>query len=79
MASINIPIKVNLPDNWAEIVAEKLKQDDDYVLVTRCKDCKAFEPDPFHEGWMRCGLDEYRRHNEDFCSQAERKEQKEQK
>lgn len=40
MASIDIPIKVNLPDNWEEIIAEKLKQDDDYVLVTRCKDCK---------------------------------------
>ena len=26
MASFEVPIKVNLPDNWADIVVEKLKK-----------------------------------------------------
>ena len=28
MASFEVPIKVNLPDNWADIVVEKLKKDE---------------------------------------------------
>ena len=43
MASIEFPIKVNLPDNWVDIVVEKLKKDENICMpVIRCKNCKWF-------------------------------------
>ena len=33
MASFEVPIKVNLPDNWADIVAEKLKKTKAFVFM----------------------------------------------
>ena len=40
MANISIPITINLPDDWKEQILERVKQDGDWVLVTRCKDCR---------------------------------------
>ena len=33
MASIEFPIKVNLPDNWVDIVVEKLKKRRKYLYA----------------------------------------------
>ena len=43
MASFEVPIKVNLPDNWVDIIVEKLKKDESICIpVIRCKNCKWF-------------------------------------
>ena len=73
MASFEVPIKVNLPDNWADIVVEKLKKDESICIsVIRCKNCKWF-------GDAGCAIkivDEYDKPTEnDFCSFAELKEE----
>lgn len=73
MASFEVPIKVNLPDNWADIVVEKLKKDESIcILVIRCKNCKWF-------GDVGCAIkivDECDKPTEnDFCSFAELKEE----
>ena len=75
MASFEVPIKVNLPDNWADIVAEKLKKDESICIhVIRCKNCKWF-------GDVECAIkivDESDKPTEnDFCSFAELKEETE--
>ena len=44
MASFELPIKVNLPNNWVDIVVEKLKKDESICIpVIRCKNCKGLE------------------------------------
>ena len=73
MASFEVPIKVNLPDNWADIVVEKLKKDESICIpVIRCKNCKWL-------GDVGCAIkivDEYDKPTEnDFCSFAELKEE----
>ena len=73
MASFKVPIKVNLPDNWADIIVEKLKKDESICIpVIRCKNCKWF-------GDVGCAIkivDEYDKPTEnDFCSFAELKEE----
>ena len=40
MAKIQVPIQVNLPDNWMDLVLERIKEDGDWQLVVRCKDCR---------------------------------------
>ena len=75
MASFEVPIKVNLPDNWADIVVEKLKKDESICIpVIRCKNCKQF-------GDVGCAIkivDECDKPTEnDFCSFAELKEETE--
>ena len=75
MASFQVPIKVNLPDNWADIIVERLKKDDSVcVPVIRCKNCKYF-------GEVGCAIsivDESDKPTEnDFCSFAELKEETE--
>ena len=43
MASFELPIKVNLPENWVDIIVEKLKKDESICIpVIRCKNCKWF-------------------------------------
>ena len=72
MASFEFPVKVNLPDNWADIIVEKLKKDESICMhVIRCKNCKWF-------GGIGCAIkivDESDKPTEsDFCSFAELKE-----
>ena len=43
MANISIPITINLPDDWKEQILERVKQDGDWVLVTRCEDCENWQ------------------------------------
>ena len=42
MAELTIPININLPEDWLEQIIERIKQDDDWVLVVRCKDCDLY-------------------------------------
>lgn len=75
MASIEFPIKVNLPDNWVDIVAEKVKEDESICIsVIRCKNCKWF-------GTVGCAInivdDRDKPRENDFCSFAESKEEQE--
>ena len=72
MASIEFPIKVNLPDNWVDIVVEKLKKDENICMpVIRCKNCEWF-------GEAGCAIkivdDSDKPTENDFCSFAELKE-----
>ena len=39
MAKMEIPITINLPDDWLDQVVERIKNDGDLVLVTRCENC----------------------------------------
>ena len=45
MAGITVPIKVDLPDNWLEMVVDRLRNDPDgeWTQVIRCKDCTRFD------------------------------------
>lgn len=67
---IKVPINVELPDNWAELVAQKLIDRGDCVLVVRCRDCKWF-------GHSGCAIevvdDSDRPKEDDYCSFGERK------
>ena len=65
MANISIPITINLPDDWKEQILERVKQDGDWVLVTRCKDCFWHQKCIYEQG---LGLD-------GFCSKGEPKEE----
>ena len=69
-----LKVKIDIPDNWIDIVIEKIKQDGDFVLVTRCKDCKYFIEYPDgNSGECYEGIDDTLSCN-DYCSRAERKE-----
>lgn len=63
MANISIPITINLPDDWKEQMLERIKQDGDWVLVTRCEDCY----------WHQNCLYEQRLGLDGFCSKGEPK------
>lgn len=72
MAEIKVPIQVNLSDDWAEQVIDRLCNDPDaeWAEIIRCRDCKWF-------GEIGCAVqivDESDRPSEnDFCSFAERR------
>ena len=65
MANISIPITINLPDDWKEQILERVKQDGDWVLVTRCEDCFWHQKCLYEQG---LGFD-------GFCSKGEPKEE----
>lgn len=80
MASITVPIQVNLPDNWIEQVVERLRNDpeSEWVEVVRCKDCKWYgraDKRLFYRG-----MDCLNKHidtivpDRDYCSRGERRE-----
>ena len=84
MAAITVPIKVDLPENWVEMIVERLKNDPDgeWMPVIRCKDCKNFKRNipcvggyydgcEAWEGRDGCDLEVC---EDDFCSRAELKE-----
>ena len=75
MTSFEFPVKVNLPDNCANIIVERLKKDESICMpVIRCKNCKWF-------GDIGCAIkivDESDKPTEnDFCSFAELNEEQE--
>ena len=69
---LTIPIQVNLPDNWLDLVIEKIKQDDDWVLPIRCRECKYYQKTtPYGTCLMHdCAAVEV----DDYCSMAEWRE-----
>ena len=71
---MKIKIPIELPDDWYDKVAKKLIEKGDFVLVTRCKDCKCYS-DGFcnHEQWFDDDNSRTVKEN-DFCSYAELKE-----
>ena len=74
MANISIPITINLPDDWKEQILERVKQDGDWVLVIRCKDCVYFEP---NHHWCNFNMADF--DCDQFCSYGETKEEVEQR
>lgn len=78
MMSIKMPVEIKLPKNWAEIVAEKLKESGDYVHVVRCKDCKIAFDNPFIADFPQLVCRKWENWHvvepNDFCSYGERKE-----
>lgn len=64
-------IRVELSDNWAEIVVSELKKRGNLVAVIRCKDCKWFN----QPGCAINIVDDSDKPKEnDYCSFAEVKE-----
>lgn len=85
MAELTIPIKVNLPENWLELVVDRLANDPsgEWVQVVRCKDCKHFEAGIMnssigvccHDGWVDRQYSIGFEVSEDgYCSRGERTE-----
>lgn len=78
MAEVKVPIQVNLPDNWIELIVDRLRSDPEakWVEIIRCKDCKwSKKYVPMHKTYYYCreaGV--YGRTEDDFCSRAERRE-----
>lgn len=68
VAKINVPIQVNLPDDWLEQIIDRLKNDPDAecVEITRCKDCK------WRQGSECVMFADVRPFPNDFCSRAEK-------
>lgn len=71
MASISVPIQVNLPDNWLDLIVERVKTDDDWVAVTRCKDCRHWYADA--DTGMACEFTNMGQPEDGFCNWAEAK------
>ena len=75
MASFEIPIKFNLPDDWLDKVVERIKKDGDLVLVTRCENCEYYteKENKAYSGHFCERMTEFVQ-PEDFCSYAKPKE-----
>lgn len=73
MASITVPIQVNLPDNWLDLVLERIKQDESLTLVVRCKDCKFSEKSKIFKNYYACPIMDKNMKPNDFCSYGEEK------
>ena len=76
MANISIPITINLPDDWKEQILERVKQDGDWVLVIRCKDCENWQRDwnPSIPDRHYCAVMDSMMKANDFCSYGEMRE-----
>lgn len=86
---MEIKIPIELPDDWYNKVAEKLIEKGDAVLVTRCKDCRYYNPNysrfesdkpynrcehPAQQFDVECYDMWLETNPDDFCSYAEQKE-----
>ena len=76
MANISIPITINLPDDWKEQILERVKQDGDWVLVTRCEDCENWQTywNPSIPDRHYCAVMDSMMKANDFCSYGEMRE-----
>ena len=74
MAKVEIPIQVNLPEDWIEQVVERLRNDPEaeWAEVIRCKNCKHWRE---HKYTPYCGFNVIYTKADDFCSRAERREE----
>lgn len=77
MAEVKVPIQVNLPDNWIELIVDRLRNDPEaeWAEIIRCKDC-------VHHHYEKSGIPYcdridygYGWKDDDFCSHAERREE----
>ena len=77
MANISIPITINLPDDWKEQILERVKQDGDWVLVIRCKDCENWQTDwnPSIPDRHYCAVMDSMMKANDFCSYGRKREE----
>ena len=79
MAEIEVPIQVNLPDDWVEQIIERLRNDPEaeWVEIVRCKDCKYWREHKYAKETKRyipfCGFNAIYTKSDDFCSHAERR------
>ena len=75
MAKMEIPITINLPDDWLDQVVERIKNDGDLVLVTRCENCEHYteKENKAYKGHFCKRMTEFVQ-PEDFCSYAKPKE-----
>lgn len=74
MAKIEVPVQVNLPEDWLEQILDRLKNDpeSEWAQVVRCKDCKWNKADE----WVDCVMNGmYGKTTNNFCSRAERREE----
>ena len=71
---MEITFPIELPDDWYERVAEKLLQNGDAVIVTRCRDCQYFSErrNQSYKGHFCERMTEFVQQN-DFCSYAKKK------
>jgi len=69
---LSIPIQVNLPDNWLDLIMERIKADGDWALPVRCKDCRYYKR---FMSFMLCYVhDSAAMRPDDYCSLGEKKE-----
>ncbi len=73
MAELTFPIYVNLPDDWKEQILERIKQDDDWVCVVRCRECIHVGHDIWDKGY-NCKYHKIDLNEDDYCSYGARKE-----
>ncbi len=76
MASISVPITVNLPDNWLEMLFDRAKEDGVFLPVIRCKDCKWYGLEGCPVTIVEDAIDgeTIKPSEDDYCSFAEFKE-----
>ena len=72
MAQLTVPIHIDLPENWLDMVMDKVKQDDDWVVPVRCGECRFFCDEDYF--CRRLGLTGAF-NKESFCSHGERREE----
>ena len=82
MAKLEVPIQVNLPDDWIEQIIDRLRNDPDadWVEVIRCKDCKWYEFPNYKISencvrWMKSNGILLPIKPDNYCSYAERREE----
>ena len=76
MDNLTVPIQVNLPDNWVELVVDRLRNDPEaeWIEVTRCKECVYWEQTMNDKGVCKdmYGFGRWWK-EDDYCSHAERR------
>lgn len=75
MAEMEIPITINLHDDWLDQVVDRIKKDGDFVLVTRCENCVHYteQKNKAYNGHFCERMTEFVQ-PQDFCSYAKPKE-----
>ena len=75
MASISVPIQVNLPDDWLEQIVSRLWNDPDaeWASVVRCKNCEFSEKSKIFKDYYACSIMGKNMKPNDFCSYGEEK------
>ena len=68
---MEIKIPIQLPDNWADKVVEKLLAKGDFVEVVRCKDCENYELMKSNNAHFCNKFGGYVT-EDDFCSRAQK-------